>query len=346
MKEAINSKETNKSERAGTVEKTNQVERAISQEKTSLTEREAILGEKTNKKERATPSEKTNTSERQDVLAVRMLVRAREDFQAMRKRMDNRIGRKADGTDQDVEERTFNPSDLQMFESVADSSRKQEDIIEKLLAGSTRSLVKDGIVSADYIPVLKRFPIYNEFLLQTKGVGTIAAGWIIAEYDIHKATTVSKLWQFTGLNSSKVIGKKRVENKDGSFSYVLTDKMVYGDKLTPGFVAPFNKRLRTAMVGVMADGFIKAQNKYTLEYYYPYKERLEQSEKQTLKSRNTKSEKEMMWSESSKGHRDRAAKRYMIKMFLKDLYVAWRTVEGLSVRAPYQEEYLGHKHSA
>ena len=31
-----------------------------------------------------------------DRQAVRMLVRAREDFQGMRKRMDNRMGRKAD----------------------------------------------------------------------------------------------------------------------------------------------------------------------------------------------------------------------------------------------------------
>jgi len=306
---------------------------------------EAITLEKTRASERAIAREETSNKEREDVLAVRMLVRAREDFQAMRKRMDNRIGRKADGTDQDVEERAFNLSDLQMFESVADDSKKQEEIIEKYLAGPTRSLVKEGRVTRDYIPVLKRFPVYNQFLLPIKGVGTIAAGWIIAEYDIHKATTVSKMWQFTGLNSSKVIGKKRVENEDGSFRYVMTDKKIYGDKLTQGFIAPFNKRLRAAMVGVMADGFIKAQNRYALEFYYPYKARLEQSEKATLKSRNTKSEKEMMWSKTSKSHRDRAAKRYMIKMFLKDLYVAWRTLEGLSVREPYQEEYLGHKHS-
>jgi hypothetical protein len=35
----------------------------------------------------------------------------------------------------------------------------------------------------------------------------------------------------------------------------------------------------------------------------------------------------------------------MIKMFVKDLYVAWRTIEGLEVRKPYQEEYLGKVHN-
>lgn len=257
-----------------------------------------------------------------DRMAVRMLVRAREDFQAMRKRMDNRLGRKADGTEQDIEARTFRFDDVENFSGIADESKKQEDAIQKMLHQA-----------------LKRFPVYTEFLKNVKGVGDIAAGWIIAEYDIHKATTVSKLWQFTGLNSGMVQGKKRIENKDGSFSFIPSGDMVRGDKLTPGHVAPFNKRLRTAMVGVLADGFIKAQAPYALEYYYPYKARLEQEENVVVGG-------EKKWYEESKGHRDRAAKRYMIKMFLKDLYVAWRTLEGLEVRAPYQEEYLGHKHSA
>jgi hypothetical protein len=251
-----------------------------------------------------------NENDRQ---AVRMLVRLRSDFQDMRKRMDNRLGRKADGTSQNVDERSFRVEDLENFKSIADTARGQEHEIEKMLK-----------------KVLRRFQIYNQFLVNVKGVGEIAAGWIIAEYDIHKATTVSKLWQFTGLNPGEVQGKKRVEREDGEFDYVPSGDMVRGDRLTPGHVAPFNQKLRTAMVGVLADGFIKAQAPYAMDYYYPYKARLEQEDN---------------WSEESKGHRDRAAKRYMIKMFLKDLYVQWRTIEGLPVRAPYQEEYLGHKHA-
>jgi hypothetical protein len=252
-------------------------------------------------------------------MAVRMLVRAREDFQAMRKRMDNRIGRKADGSDQNIDERAFRSEDVANVSGIADEARAQEKAIEKMLHRA-----------------LKRFPIYTEWLSGVKGVGDIAAGWIVAEYDIHVATTVSKLWQFTGLNPGMVMGKKRVENKDGTFSYVPTGEMVRGDRLTPGHVAPFNKRLRTAMVGVLADGFIKAQNSYALEYYYPYKHRLEHSEKVSPGGKP--------WCDESKGHRDRAAKRYMIKMFLADLYVAWRTIEGLPVRPPYHEEKIGHRH--
>jgi hypothetical protein len=268
----------------------------------------------------------THTPE--DRLALRLLVRAREDFQAMRKRMDNRIGRKADGKDQDIVERVFRTEDLAGFAEVADEARKQESAIEKRMKA-----------------VLKRFPIYENWLKGVKGVGPIAAGIIISSFDIEKATTVSKMWQYSGLNPSTVRGKKRKDKPDGSFDVIVTDTMIRGDKLTAGFIAPFNKNLRTALCGVLADGFIKAQAPYALEFYYPYKERLANSDKTTQEIRKAGAKAEdIAWKDAKLAHRDRAAKRYMIKMFLLDLYRAWREIEGLEVREPYQDQYLGHKH--
>lgn len=285
----------------------------------------AVRPEKTKRHERAEGGEKTIGCERAtftDILTVRMLVRTREDFQSMRKKMDNRIGRTADGEQQNVEQRTFRLEDLEMFKKIADDAKEKEVECEKNLKR-----------------VLKRFPIWTEYLGGVKGVGTIAAGWIIGEFDIEKATTVSKMWQFAGLNPGLVKGKKRVDHEDGKVEFIETGEMIRGDKLTPGHVSPFNQNLRTALVGVLADGFIKQQNYYAMEFYYPYKARLEQEENTVVHVG-----KEKQWKEVNKGHRDRAAKRYMIKMFLKDLYVAWRTIEGLPVRPSYQEEYLGHKH--
>ena len=333
---AITTEKARKVKRAGNMDKNKEVERAIPDKKTRENER-AISSEKTRHNERATINdksicderaiceEKTIQSERPtftDILTVRMLVRTREDFQSMRKKMDNRIGRTADGEQQNVEQRTFRLEDLEMFKKIADDAKEKEVECEKNLKR-----------------VLKRFPIWTEYLEGIKGVGTIAAGWIIGEFDIEKATTVSKMWQFAGLNPGLVKGKKRVDHEDGKVEFVETGEMIRGDKLTPGHVSPFNQNLRTALVGVLADGFIKQQNYYAMEFYYPYKARLEQEENTVLHVG-----KEKQWKDVNKGHRDRAAKRYMIKMFLKDLYVAWRTIEGLPVRPSYQEEYLGHKH--
>jgi len=99
---------------------------------------------------------------------------------------------------------------------------------------------------------------------------------------------------------------------------------------------------------VLAGSMIKQKGResngrrnYAVEFYYPYKNRLENS------SREVKHGKFMVpWKDVSNGHRDAAAKRYMIKMFLQDLYVAWRNIAGLPTRVPYAEEYLGKVHSA
>jgi len=282
-------------------------------------------------------------------IALRMYVRAREDFQAMRKRMDNRLGRKADGTSQKLQDaRVFSLKDIENFHHISKQARTQEREVEKMLR-----------------KVLKRFPIYNDWLSTIKGIGEISAGWILGEFDIQKAETVSKMWQYAGLNPGMIRGKKRITKADykpemgeiitelpdiksGKNDYIIeTDQWIRGDRALEGYVLPYNKNLRTHLLGVMAPlGFIKHQNSYAIEFYYPYKTRLEKEITKIHNEGKPRKDDGKPWCEVSKGHRDRAAMRYMVKMFLRDLYAAWRSIEGLPVRPPYEEEYLNKKHSA
>ena len=63
-----------------------------------------------------------------------MYVRAREDFQAMRKRIDNRLGRKADGNQQKIQDaRFFSIEDIDNFTELAKQAKDQEKNIEKML---------------------------------------------------------------------------------------------------------------------------------------------------------------------------------------------------------------------
>lgn len=267
--------------------------------------------------------------------ALRLAVRAYDDFQRMRVAMGGRIKIKKDKSEQTVPEDqqenwAMTKRDRDFFMGIYDTAYKQEDIIKKHIEKQLRD-----------------FSVYTEFLQGVKGVGPVMAGKIIANYNIYEAATVSKMWQYTGLNPGYVYGKKimslndakksgfpivkRYKNKKNENEAIVeTDELIRGDKLTKGYVSPFNKDLRTIMCGVLADSFIKAQSFYALEFYYPYKRRLEN---------------EPGWKDEIKGHRDRAAKRYMIKQFLKDLYANWRELEGLEVRRPYQEEYLDHQPS-
>jgi hypothetical protein len=70
------------------------------------------------------------------------------------------------------------------------------------------------------------------------------------------------------------------------------------------------------------------RNKYAQEYYN-YRERLDNSGAHDLKS---------------DGHKHNMAMRYMIKRFLVDLYVEWRTLEGLVVAEEYSVAKLGLVH--
>lgn len=164
-------------------------------------------------------------------------------------------------------------------------------------------------------------PLWKHFLIEIKGVGESIAAVIISEFDINKADTVSKLWSFAGLAPGK-------------------------DRKTKGEKCSYNQFLRAKLCGVLGSSFLKSGSPYST-YYYNMKNRLEESEKITAE-RIRKEEggsKEVAWKDCTPKHRHNASIRYMIKMFLKDLYVAWRTIEGLPVREPYEKEYLEKVHS-
>ena len=83
-----------------------------------------------------------------------------------------------------------------------------------------------------------------------------------------------------------------------------------------------------------------------VQVYDDYKHRLEHSQNITHEMVKGGKVNELAWKDAKKSHIHRAAIRKMVKAFLQDLYAAWRPLEGLDVRVPYQEEYLGHKHAA
>lgn len=178
--------------------------------------------------------------------------------------------------------------------------------------------------------------LWVHFLKGVKGCGEMMAAVILTEIDVNRAETVSKIWQFAGMNPGQVPGKVW-KGKGAKRRLQATDKLVRGDRRTEGFVRPYNQFLKDKLLGVLAGCFHKSRSDY-LVYYRNYRQRLESAG----------------WGNESKnptdpdnpraGHQHLASNRYMIKMFIRDLYEAWRKLEGLPVRCPYQEEYLNHKH--
>lgn len=176
---------------------------------------------------------------------------------------------------------------------------------------------------------LREYPIYTEFLKGVKGVGPMIAGVIISEIDISKATYASSLHKYAGLDvviTEEGIGEGRSRKKNHLVESVYKDKDG-NEQLKLGI--SFNPFLKTKLVGVMAGCMIKCNSPYA-QSYRDYKFRL-----QNMPEHKDKTD----------GHRHNMAMRYLVKLFLTDLYAKWRELEGLEVHPPYHESKLGIYHN-
>ena len=174
--------------------------------------------------------------------------------------------------------------------------------------------------------VLKDYPIYNEFLENIVGVGPAMAGVVISEFDIHKAEYPSSLWKYSGYDVAPD-GKGRSRQKTHLIDQEYIDK---DGKTQIKKGITFNPWLKTKLY-VLANSFLKQSPDECpyREMYDNYKNRLENMPAHEDKS---------------KGHRHAMALRYIIKRFLVDLYIHWRTLEGLTVAEEYSVAKLGIKH--
>ena len=246
--------------------------------------------------------------------SIKTLTRIYYDYQRERTRLDGRLGIRKDG------------------EAKARAPVKDQIILAEVRARREDVLAMEEATAKSLAPEVHKHPLWKAFLADVLGVGEVRAAVQISEFDIHVATTVSKMWQFAGCNPGMVYGWKYQRGL-----WRRTDELIRGDKRTKGFRCPYNQFLKDDLLGRLGPSFLKAHSPYC-EHYYNMRQRLES----------------MDWGEAAKNptdpkkpkanHQHRAANRYMVKMYLIDLYVAWRTVEGLPVREPYAAEYLGRGH--
>ena len=171
--------------------------------------------------------------------------------------------------------------------------------------------------------IVKDHPMWDKFFADVKGCGTLMAGVCLAYLDPYKARHVSSFWKYCGLDvvmteDGKWEGrqKKHTEmrpyiDKDGN----------EGEKRS----ITYRPMLKTKLVGVLGSSFLRAKGSHYGQVYYDYKHRLDQREDLTPI------------------HKHRMATRYAVKMFLRDMWVAWRELEGLEVTEPYEVAKLGHR---
>jgi hypothetical protein len=280
------------------------------------------------------------------------MVRGAYDIQKLRIMMGNRIvanfkaklGQKPGMSEEELEEaeKTILASLRASYRKITDgvttlprqSSFKGDEVIssytELVLVDQYLSLEQQEDKQFSRLKnVLKDFPIYNEFLEGIYGVGPAMAGVIVSEINIHAAQYPSSLWKYAGLDvAGDGKGRSRKKEHLEESEYINKD----GETATKMGIT-FNPFLKTKLVGVLGSSFIK-QSPTKCQYrkiYDDYKHRLENMPAHADKT---------------KGHRHNMAVRYAVKRFLADLYVAWRTLEGLPVATEYSEGKLGIIHRA
>ena len=175
---------------------------------------------------------------------------------------------------------------------------------------------------------IKAYPLWDEFFAKVKGCGPLMAAVCIAYLDPYAARTPSSFWKYAGLDvvrdeKGNMVGRRRWHTEDRE--YTVDGEVKTKKSLT------YNPFLKTKLVGVLGTSFLRARDSEYGKIYYDYKNRLDNrppdAEGNTLRP----------------AAKHRMATRYAVKMFLKDLWVAWREFEDLPVVAPYSEVYLGRE---
>ena len=174
--------------------------------------------------------------------------------------------------------------------------------------------------------MVEQFPLWEQFLSKVKGCGPLMSAVILSELDPYKARHVSSFWKYAGLDVAED-GKGRSKRAEHLVDVEYVNKR--GEKAMKKSIT-YNPFLKAKLAGVLSGSFLRCASPYS-EVYYNYKARLENRPD---------------LAEARPIVRHRMALRYMMKMFLRDLWLAWREIEGLPVTADYAESKLGIVHGA
>jgi hypothetical protein len=201
--------------------------------------------------------------------------------------------------------------------------------------------------------LLKGIPVYEEWLKSVRGVGPAISAILVSEIDIRRAETPSKVFRYCG---------------------IAVDAEGHAERPKKGEKLHYNPWLKSKVLHVLAGCLIKAKNPVYKPIYDGAKHRrkhqlvpvcmgcngtgkrlkVEREVKVAPGTKKPRNDSAKCWNCDGTGanapwgredkHREIDARRRMVKAFLGDFWRAWRTIEGLPVRASYAEEYLNRPH--
>jgi len=190
------------------------------------------------------------------------------------------------------------------------------------------------------VGTLETIPIYQSYLKDQIGVGPAMAAVLISYLDPHKARHVSSFWKYAGLDVASD-GAARSRRKEHLVERTYINKA--GDEATRVGIT-YEPFLKTKLIGVLGSSFLRTGSPWR-KTYDDYKNRI-------VNDPNRIKIDVSEWKKKHKAGEDmrkywpparinRAAIRYMVKMFLAEFWANWRKLEGLPVSDPYPVAKLG-----
>lgn len=190
--------------------------------------------------------------------------------------------------------------------------------------------------------VLEDVPIYSNYLQHQKGIGPAMAGVLISKLDPAKARHISSFWKFAGLDVAPD-GRGRSRREE---HLVERDYINKKGKAAKRMGVTYDPWLKTKLF-VLASSFMRSKSPWRGQYDN-YKHRIETDPARVKMNVNEWKKKyeaeEDLRNVWPPGRIDTAAKRYMVKMFLAELWTTWRRLEGLPVTLSYHEARRGYGH--
>jgi hypothetical protein len=227
-----------------------------------------------------------------------------------------------------------------------------EDYSELVLTNQFIILEREEAAQFRQLEVLlEDIPIYREYLKHQHGIGPAMGGAIISRFNPHRAHHVSSFWKFAGLDVA-LDGRRRSRREEHLVEREYKDKK---GKMKKKMGITYDPWVKTKM-HILAASFIRLGSPW-VEVYRGYKHRLETDPariKITIEKWKEKNDSLEGMSSAEKqvimnpywppGRIDAAARGYMVKMFLAELWDKWRRLEGLEVTPTYHEAIQGHRH--
>ena len=181
------------------------------------------------------------------------------------------------------------------------------------------------------------FPIWNDYLKYVKGCGELTAACFISKINPATCMHITKLFRYAGLDvvynpeSEKWEGRTNGFRRGKSAHLIKRQKSLATGEVMEYDAISYNPFIKTRCY-LLFGSLMKAKNPWYTDVYWAYRNRIEQRNNLLPEDKRL-----------TLGHINMMAARYVSKMFLQDMWIHLRLMNGYIPYRPYADTKLNNK---